>query len=42
MGMMGTKMQEGISQRWMFGGVLSFLQSFKVVANRFSESIVTL
>ena len=42
MGMMGTKMHEGISQRWMFRGALSLLQSFKVVANRFTESIMTL
>ena len=42
MGMMGTVMHEGISQRWMFGAALSILQSFKVVANRYTESIVTL
>jgi len=41
MGMVGTKMHEGISQIWMFGGAFSLLQSFTGVANRFTESIVT-
>ena len=42
MGMVGTMMHEGISQRRMFEGALSLLRSFKVVTNRFTESIVTL
>jgi len=40
--MVGIKIHEGISQRWMFGGALSLLQSFKGLANMFSESMVTL
>jgi hypothetical protein len=37
-----TKMYVGSSQTLMFGGAPSLLQSFKGVANRFPESVVTL
>jgi hypothetical protein len=40
--MVCTKMYEGSSQKLMFGGALSLFLSFKGVANRFSESMVTL
>jgi len=40
--MVGTKKLDGISQKCMFVSALSFLQSFKVGANGFPESMVTL
>jgi len=36
-----TKKHGGSSQKFMFAGVLSLLQSFKGGANRFPESVVT-
>jgi hypothetical protein len=39
--MVGTKKRDGSSQKFMFGGALSFLQSFKG-ANGFPEYVVTL
>jgi hypothetical protein len=40
--MVGTEMCDGISQKLMFAGALSFLHSFKGGANVFPESVVTL
>ena len=40
--MVGTKILDGSSQKMIFRGALSFLQSFKGGTNGFSESIVTL
>jgi hypothetical protein len=39
--MVGTKMREGGSQKVMFAGALSLLQSFERVANRFPQAMVT-
>jgi len=40
--MVGTKISDGSSQKFEFGGALSLLQSFKGGAYRFLESMVTL
>jgi len=40
--MVGTKIRDRSSQKLMFGGALSLLQSFKGGANRFPESMVML
>jgi len=40
--MVVTKTPDGSSQKFMFAGALSLLQSFKGGANRFFESMVTL
>jgi len=40
--MVSTKKRVGSSQKMIFAGVLSLLQSFKGGANRFPGSVVTL
>jgi hypothetical protein len=40
--MVGMKMCDGSSQKLMFGGAVSLLQSFKGGANRFRESVLML
>jgi len=40
--MVGTKISDGSSQKFMFGGALSLLQSFKGGTNGFLESMMTL
>ena len=40
--MVGTKIRDGSSQKFVFGGALSLLQSFKGGANGFPESMVML
>jgi len=40
--MVGTKIHDGSSRKWMFGGAPSLLQLFKGGANGFPESMVIL